>query len=69
MSIVRIAVQNHLDRNPGMTIRQLLSAAYYKKHSKPMPERALDEDVRKWNEGHNEHVLYLYDFLKLTQSA
>lgn len=66
MSFVRIAVENHLKRNPMLDIRQLLSAAYFAKHSKPLPERALDEDVRRWNEGHNDHVLYLYDFLKLS---
>ena len=66
MSIVRIAVTNHLRANPPMTIRQLLSAAYYKKHSKPMPERSLDEDVRRWEAGENNHIMYLYDYLKLT---
>lgn len=66
MSIARIAVEEHLKRNPPMTIRQLLSAAYYSKYSKAMPQKALDEDVRKWEDGHNDHVLYLYDFLKLS---
>ncbi len=66
MSIVRIAVENHLKMNPLMTIRQLLSAAYYKKHSREMPSGALDDDVRRWEAGENNHVMYLYDFLKLT---
>lgn len=66
MSIVRIAVKHHLERNPTMTIRQLLSAAYYAKHSKEMPPRSLDEDARRWEAGENQHVMYLYDFLKLT---
>ena len=65
MSIVRHAVEAHIRLHPPMDIRQLLSAAYYKKHCKPMPDAALDEDVRKWEEGRNDHVLYLYDFLKL----
>lgn len=65
MSIIRIAVEEHLKRNPPMTIRQLLSAAYYKKHSKPLPESTLDDHVRRWIAGQNDHVLYVYDFLKL----
>lgn len=65
MSLIRIAVEAHLQKN-NMDIRQLLSAAYYKKHSKEMPPRTLDEDARRWEAGENQHVMYLYDFLKLT---
>jgi len=61
MSILRVAVENHLLRN-RMTIRQLISAAYYKKHSKEMPEKALDDEVRRWESGCND-IPVLYDLM------
>lgn len=61
MSILRVAVENHLLRN-RMDIRQLISAAYYKKHSKPMPEKALDDEVRRWEAGCND-IPILYDLM------
>lgn len=61
MSILRIAVDNHL-KHSRLTIRELLAAAYYKKYQKAMPPESLTEDVRKWESGmHN--ILYLYDFI------
>lgn len=65
MSILRIAVENHL-RQSRMTIRQLISAAYYKKHSKEMPPKALDEDARKWESGCND-IPILYDLIFQTE--
>lgn len=61
MSILRIAVDNHLAHS-RLTIRELLAAAYFKKYQKPMPPDSLAEDVRKWEAGtHN--IPYLYDFI------
>jgi len=61
MSILRIAVDNHLS-HARLTIRELLAAAYFKKYQKPMPSDSLNEDVRKWESGmHN--IPYLYDFM------
>lgn len=68
MSIARVAVEAHLRLHPRMDIRQLLSAAYYKRHSKEMPAKTLDEEVRRWEAGEN-NFPYLYDFLHLTASA
>lgn len=68
MSIARIAVEAHLHRNPTMDIRQLLSAAYYKRHSKEMPTKALDEDVRRWQAGEN-NFPYLYDLIFQTETG
>lgn len=66
MSIVRLAVENHLRIN-RQTIRQLLAAAFYKKYQKPIPTNTLDEDERRWNAGEN-NILYLYEMMS-PQSA
>lgn len=61
MSIIRVAVQEHLKKN-RQTIRELLEAAYYHRFEKPVPQVTLDEDVRKWEAGQNDNP-YLYDFM------
>lgn len=60
MSIIRIAVEAQLSKS-RLTIRELLSSAYFKRYGKPIPERALDEDESRWNRGEN-NIAYLYDF-------
>lgn len=67
MSIIRIAVENHL-RRERITIRELLQSAYYRKYGKPIPDGSLSEDVRKWEQGENNNP-YLYDMLMGTQCA
>lgn len=64
MSIVRIAVEAHA-RKTGLSLREIMQAAYLKKYGKVMPERSLAEDVRRWQAGG--HVAYLYDFMLNTQ--
>jgi len=61
MSILRLAVEAH-GRKTNQGIREILAAAYYKKHQKPMPETSLMEDVRRWNHGEC-NIPYLYDFI------
>jgi hypothetical protein len=61
MSIIRIAVKNHLELS-RLTIRDLLNAAYFKRYGKPMPPESLAEDVAKWEAGVN-NIPYLYDFI------
>lgn len=61
MSILRMAVENHLRHN-RLTVRELLEAAYWKRYEKPIPQGLLDEDVRNWEKGVN-NVPYLYDFI------
>jgi hypothetical protein len=61
VSILRHAVEAH-SRKTGLTIRQILATAYYKKYSKAMPDRSLDDDVRRWNSGEH-NIAYLYDFM------
>lgn len=65
MSIIRIAVVNHLSRN-RQTIRELLEAAYFRRYGKPAPTAMLDEDVRRWDSGQN-NIPYLYDFMLNTE--
>jgi len=61
MSIIRVAVETHLDKS-RLTIRELLEAAYYRRYGKPMPIASLDEDVRRWEAGEN-NIPYLYDMV------
>lgn len=61
MSIVRVAVLNHLRQN-RQTIRELLEAAYYKRFGKPVPQVTLDQDVMRWEAGEN-NIPYLYDLM------
>lgn len=61
MSIVRIAVINHLKKN-RQTIRELLAAAYYRRFQKPIGQKTLDEDVARWERGEND-IPYLYDMM------
>lgn len=61
MSIIRLAVVNHLQRN-RQTIRELLEAAYWKRFQKPIGQKTLDEDVRRWEAGEND-IPYLYDLM------
>jgi hypothetical protein len=67
VSIIRIAVENHL-KHSRLTIRELLEAAYYRKFGKPIPDGCLSEDVSKWERGENQNP-YLYDFLLGTECA
>lgn len=67
MSILRNAVEEH-GRRTGLSIREILAAAYYKRYQKPLPEGALMDDVRRWNAGEN-NIEYLYDFMMGTQCA
>jgi len=60
MSLIRLAVQAHLDKS-RLTIQELLEAAYYKRYGKPMPPDSLLEDIRRWEAGEN-NLPYLYDF-------
>lgn len=61
MSILRLAVINHLQRE-RQSIRELLEAAYFRKYGKPAPVKMLDEDVRRWEAGQND-IGYLYDLM------
>lgn len=67
MSIIRIAVKNHLEHQ-RMTVRELLEAAYYRRYGKPIPQATLDEDVRRWEAGEN-NIHYLFDFMLQTCST
>lgn len=53
-------VEAHLRTN-RLTLRELLAAAYYKRYEKPMPDRALDEDVEKAQA--HKPVPYLVEFI------
>ncbi len=61
MSIIRIAVENHLKKS-HLTIRELLESAYFRRYGKILPQATLDEDVRKWENGVN-NIPYLFDFI------
>lgn len=61
MSLIRIAVEAQLSKS-RLTIKDLLSSAYFKRYGKPMPQASLDEDVKKWEMGVN-NIPYLYDFI------
>ncbi len=67
MSIIRIAVEAQLSKS-RLTIRELLSSAYFKRYGKPIPERALAEDVTRWDRGEN-NIPYLYDFIIGAQAS
>lgn len=64
MSMLRLAVESH-GRRTGQGIREILAAAYFHKHGKPMPEQSLMEDVRRWESGEC-NISYLYDFVMRT---
>lgn len=61
MSILRIAVENHLRHN-RMTIRELIEAAYWHRFEKTIPQMTLDQLVANWENGAN-NVPFLYDFI------
>lgn len=61
MSIIRIAVENHLVRN-RMTIRELLEAAYYHRYERYIPHDLLAKDIERWENGEN-NIPYLYELM------
>lgn len=61
MSILRIAVDEHLRHN-RMTVRELFEAAYYRRYGKPIPQMALNDDLRSWEAGKSD-IEYLRDFI------
>lgn len=67
MSILKIAVDNHLKREQ-LNIRQLLEAAYLHQYGHHITPGVLDEDVVRWEKGiHN--LPYLYDYLMGTECS
>ena len=68
MSIIRIAVDNHLRKNKSLSMRDLLKTAYMKAFQKEMPEKSLSQDEARWNAG-DSNIPYLLDFMLSHHSA